>query len=682
MASTPAQLSAPAGFWDRLGEPRTTLVVILLGLLLYVPMAGSYGLWDPWETHYSEVARQMTRRSDFISLWWPCSPRETAVFQTKPVLTFWLMSLGMQVFGLGRPGAPAGDMALHTAAEWAVRLPFCLLGVMGIYGVYLVTSRLASRRAGVLAALVTATCPIYALIARQAMTDMTFVGPATLALALAALALHDPDGRELPRRTLGRLSWPHHPLFYLALGSFLLVMLPQLLIDSIDLRVRMPWRGRSVTMYGAVVMIPYWVGTAAVVGLLTRARFRRPLYLLPAAVLCGLAVLGKGLAGLGLPVIIFAAYLIWTGSWRQLGGRQLPIALAAAVVVVALVAVPWHHAMYIRHGAPWWNELFGDNHWNRMVVGRHGDTGTFEYFLRELATGAWPFLALAPAALVWAAGSGREGRPPALWLGLVWMVTAYAVVSLSMTKFHHYILPAVPGMAIVVGCFLDRLLHDRQRLALTAALVGLPIFALVTAELLSTRNAAQRFLWLFSYDYVHSKSGRAWPAELDFRPALLALAVLIAAATAALAFRRTTRAGLAGLLAGAVCSTYFLLDHYMPSVAPYWSQKNVIAHYYRQRSGPEERLIAFQMFWRGESFYTSNEIYQGPQEDRTVFDSDDLDENLRRLREWIARNRGRRHFFLFENARESQLRSALPAGVPLQILDRTNNKFVLASAQL
>ena len=122
-----------------------------------------------------------------------------------------------------RPHRPAGrtrpaEMALGTAAEWAVRVPFCLLGVMGLYGVYLVTSRLAGRRAGVFAAVVTGTCPIYALVARQAMTDMTFVGPATLALALAALALLDRDERELPRRGRGLWSWPHHPLFYGALG--------------------------------------------------------------------------------------------------------------------------------------------------------------------------------------------------------------------------------------------------------------------------------------------------------------------------------------------------------------------------------------------------------------------------------------------------------------------------------
>jgi 4-amino-4-deoxy-L-arabinose transferase-like glycosyltransferase len=43
-------------------------------------------------------------------------------------------------------------------------------------------------------------------------------------------------------------------------------------------------------------------------------------------------------------------------------------------------------------------------------------------------------------------------RREILRFGVIWFVAGYAVVSLSMTKFHHYILPALPGLAIVVGC--------------------------------------------------------------------------------------------------------------------------------------------------------------------------------------------------------------------------------------
>ena len=131
-----------------------SLAVIVGGLLLYIPLAGTYGLWDPWETHYSEVARQMTHRGDFISLWWPGSPRDPEVFWSKPVLSFWLMSIAMHVAGVGLPSGSPGEMAVGHAAEWAARVPFCLMGVLGIYAVYLVTARFVSRRAGVLAAIV------------------------------------------------------------------------------------------------------------------------------------------------------------------------------------------------------------------------------------------------------------------------------------------------------------------------------------------------------------------------------------------------------------------------------------------------------------------------------------------------------------------------------------------------
>src|SRR5262249_29569834 len=59
-AASPAPAPGPApaaGFFDRFSERQMALFVILFGLLLYVPLAGTYGLWDPWETHYSEVAR-------------------------------------------------------------------------------------------------------------------------------------------------------------------------------------------------------------------------------------------------------------------------------------------------------------------------------------------------------------------------------------------------------------------------------------------------------------------------------------------------------------------------------------------------------------------------------------------------------------------------------------------------
>ena len=127
--------------------------------------------------------------------------------------------------------------------------------------------------------------------------------------------------------------------------------------------------------------------------------------------------------------------------------------------------------------------------------------------------------------------------------------------------------------------------------------------------------------------------------------------------------------------------TFFLLDDFMPKVAPFWSQKGPIAAYYERRRSPDERLCAYMLYWRGETFYTSNEIYEGPAEERTVFDQ----EGRRRPAEGLGRAPSR-------PARVLHLR-APPAGAghpgsppearaSFQIVDENNNKFSLAQADL
>jgi 4-amino-4-deoxy-L-arabinose transferase-like glycosyltransferase len=672
---------------DAWSERQVATAVILLGLLLYIPFAGSYGLYDPWETHYSEVARQMTERGDYISLWWPGAPIDADHFWSKPVLSFWIMSLSMRLFGLAH--AAPGTMALSHRAEWAVRLPFCLLGVLGMYAIYLCVSRFVSRRAGVLAAVVTGTSPLYSLVARQAMTDMAFVGPMTMALALGALALFDDEDLPLPRREahLGRLKlgWPDHPLFYTAIGLFTVVALPQLVVNVVQLRWTFNLGHRFFSLPGVLVMLPYIAGFLAFFALAARLRYKAPLYLNIAATLCGLATLAKGIAGLGLPVIVFLMYLGFTWDWKRLKRAQLGFGILLALLTCAVVAVPWHHAMLVRHGKPFWDELYGDNHWRRLVVGRHGDRGTFEYFLRELGYAVLPWIALAPAALtslVMRRTDQDPRRQGMLWFGAIWFVSAYGLVSLSVTKFHHYILPSLPGLAIVVGCFLDDLLKRRDgRAAGAAAVVGIPLLALVTVDLVAAPKNAQLFIWLFSYDYINTPQGRPWPPALDFRPALMVFAALFALATAALAWRRIQRAAVVGLCLAAVAFTFFLLDGYMMKVTPYWTQKGLIANYYRMRRSPDEHLLVWQMYWRGENFYTENEVYEGPPDERTIFLGD---RNAENLKTWMDRHRGHRAFFLIERSRMSQLEGMVPANAraSLKIVDESNMKFCLSAIEL
>ena len=41
---------------------------VFAGLIL--PFLGTIGFYDPWETHYGEVARQMVVRDDYLYPFW------------------------------------------------------------------------------------------------------------------------------------------------------------------------------------------------------------------------------------------------------------------------------------------------------------------------------------------------------------------------------------------------------------------------------------------------------------------------------------------------------------------------------------------------------------------------------------------------------------------------------------
>ena len=156
---------------------------------------------------------------------------------------------------------------------------------------------------------------------------------------------------------------------------------------------------------------------------------------------------------------------------------------------------------------------------------------------------------------------------------------------------------------------------------------------------------------------------------------------LIALATLALAWRRMLPKAVTALCLVAIAFTYFIVDWYFLKVTPYWTQKELIAHYYRERRSPDEKLLVWQMYWRGENFYTENEIYEGPREERTIFLGD---RNLENLKSWMEKHRQRRAFFLIERSRWSQLEGAVPADAKpsLKIIDDSNMKFVLGQIQL
>ncbi len=134
---------------------------LTLGLAAALLVAGlsSFGIWDPWELEAADVARRIAEGH--------------ASGSTE--VTPWLVSLGFRAFGV------------H---EWAGRLPLALTGLLTVALALALVTRFADARAGVYAALITATSPLFLFNARTMLGEApSFALQAAIALAgLAALA--------------------------------------------------------------------------------------------------------------------------------------------------------------------------------------------------------------------------------------------------------------------------------------------------------------------------------------------------------------------------------------------------------------------------------------------------------------------------------------------------------------
>jgi 4-amino-4-deoxy-L-arabinose transferase-like glycosyltransferase len=194
----------------------TDLFFVSLGVaLLLGPHLGRRALWEPDEGRYAEIPREMLATGDFVT------PRLNGVkYFEKPPLFYWLEAATMRALG---------------PAEWALRLPPALFALGGCLAVYAAGRRLFGRRAGLLAAAVLATSPLYFAIGQIVILDMAVSVELTAAFLAFLLA-----GREPPGRRLDLLIW----IFWAAAALAVLtkgligIVLPGLIIGAWTLLFR------------------------------------------------------------------------------------------------------------------------------------------------------------------------------------------------------------------------------------------------------------------------------------------------------------------------------------------------------------------------------------------------------------------------------------------------------------
>lgn len=597
---------------DERGEARALLRrhgfwVIVLAAGVALPTLGSFGLVDPWETHYAEVAREMIERRDLVSPWWA----NEGWFFSKPVLLFWLEALSMVVLGV--PTGPDAVLAGGAHPEWAVRLPGFACAILGTYALYNGVSRTVGRRAGFLGAVVLWTTPGLVLLSHQAITDMPLVAGIAGALGLFARALATPDDEEtrtlLPGRALAAV------VVVLLLAQAAIIVFSRASIGSPH-ACGLPSQPACAAFRAVhprltpLVQLSVLLPLAGTLGLHLADERRTSRLLAHAAWLsAALATMAKGPVGLVLPLAGSAFAVVAMRSPRAVL-RMAP--LTGVLLAVALI-VPWYFAAWARHGRAFTDELVFRHMLGRTLEHLHDtnegeDTGIF-YFVRQLATATFPWSGLVAVGALAAAArpDERSRRAPVRALLASAALVGFGLVTAMRTKFHHYAMPIVPPLAMLAGIFVDELVATSRGCLRRASAAVLVLTASAGTLLVGLEQARvpARFALLLTYRYTREWASTQAFATTFTTVALVATVTLIAAAVGPL-----RRAGLFGLATTALALALLLVHRYLPGCAADGGQRGVLDAYYRDRAllGGREPLVAYQLNWKGENFYTGNHV--------------------------------------------------------------------------
>ncbi|MDX2052912.1 MAG: glycosyltransferase family 39 protein [Polyangiaceae bacterium] len=640
----PLQLLGRKGLW-----------LVTLNALLHLPLLGKFSLIDPWETHYGEVAREMLTRDDWISLWWA----QDGWFWSKPILSFWMQGVSFAALGVGY----APDQMLVGAyglaePEWAARFPNFLAALASVCLLYVAIRRVWGSNVAFLGGLMITSMPYWYLLARQSVTDMAYVAPMVAGMALLLLGANTPDDAEAPTVSIKIRSFTLQLSLFTALVLVVVgLVLPQALYlisrnFTLDfgaapilsfhrdvfssgsgggncglpgnalcqvIHPLFPVPEPAIAGFGWLGVLGYFLWTAR------HERREQRLLFWFAWVALALSTMAKGAPGLVIPLCTWIAFALLTGRWQLLRQADFP----ALGLLLACIALPWLVQMYARHGSGFTERLFLHDMYKRAFEHVHdtnaGTDTSFRYYLWQLGYGLFPWSGLAAVGLgagVFADSEAPERQRHALAFLFLWLLCAYGVFSVTLTKFHHYILPAVPPIAILTAVTFAPIFTRNRNLSSADSLAQDPNavmryapLSFAAACLLATIGRdfvfqfpgdvepASRLIALFTYIY-----DRAWPANLDYSRTLQAFVAAFVLVSFLLCLARTRRAAFLTFCALSVIWAGFGVNVYLTQTAEHWGQRSTISAYYRARRSPSEPLVAFQMNWKGENFYTGNQL--------------------------------------------------------------------------
>ncbi|MBM2816548.1 MAG: glycosyl transferase family 39 [Ignavibacteria bacterium] len=105
-------------------------LIVLLGLLFFLPYLGSVHLFDWDELNFAEASREMLVTGDWLTVRIDYKP-----FHEKPPLFFWVQAASMAAFGVN---------------EFSARLPNAVIGIISLLVIFSIGKKLYSRKFGII----------------------------------------------------------------------------------------------------------------------------------------------------------------------------------------------------------------------------------------------------------------------------------------------------------------------------------------------------------------------------------------------------------------------------------------------------------------------------------------------------------------------------------------------------
>ena len=192
----------------------------------------------------------------------------------------------------------------------------------------------------------------------------------------------------------------------------------------------------------------------------------------------GLSLIAKGLVGIVVPFGVVGLYYLLRRKWPE---RAVWVSLVWGLPLALAVSAVWYGPVIARHGWSFIDEFFLQHHFARYVSNKYHHPQPFYFFPAIILMLVLPWTPYLIYALVKArrwTWRGDDNVSVARVFAVAWLVLPIVFFSFSGSKLPGYVLPALPGAALLVADML------RQRrpvvpMALAGSTVVLVLVALI-----------------------------------------------------------------------------------------------------------------------------------------------------------------------------------------------------------